>query len=553
MAKSLFFNAMPSVLYETGYDRNYNADDLSDFLSIVCDTGVVKTNSDAAGNPQGLKVVAASGMTVNVNAGKAVIKGKAFINEALEAFTVTANGTTSNRYDYLVIKFDNNLDARTIEFELRTGTASVPTASVLTRTGKIYEIMLAHIRVAPSATSIAQGNITDVRGNKDLCPWFTAVKGYDEYYDAIIQKHESTVAYSGNPVITTLSSNLYNAKYSLVEVYTNGVKEAASAYSVDVSSGFVVIKFTAAKTLGQKITVVLSTFIDGEGMGTALAQYTDLLAQVADLKTAAELDYVCNGVNDNVLISNIVKAFYSVNDYRGLKLNVIGTLGMTAATTGTGTGANPYAWFDFTKQVETNRVATVDFTNATAIAPTIAGGTTNYIFKAEEIKIIGANVTATNIANETTVKVFPTATGRVYAENCRFWLTTYTASLIAQTGTFVNCRASVTNAVSNSYCFLTATTGLLRVYGGEYYAYTGESGATSAMLGQSGANAVSLLYGANVPTSARGGYYQTNAIYQATGGGTINCTDLVSELPLLVREGISNIRGTIAKSKAGLM
>ena len=550
MSKALFFNALPDQTQATGYDRNYNADDLSDFLSIVCDTGVVKTNNDTSGTPQGLKVVSASGRTINVNAGKAVIKGKAFINDALASFTLAANGTTSTRYDYVVVKYDNNVSARNITLELRTGTSAVPSVGNLTRTAKVYELMLAYIAIAPSASTVT---IYDMRGKDERCPWFTAVKGYDDYYDAIIEKHESTVAYSANPVVTTLPSRLYNAKYSLIEVYTNGIKEAETAFTASASGGYITITFTTAKASGAKITVVLSNFIDGEGMGTALAQYTQLVQDVTDLKAAGEFDYICNGVNDNILISNIIKAFYSVSDYKSLKLNVIGNIGISAISSGTGTSANPYAWFDFTKQVETNRVATVDFTNASAIVPTIANGTVNYIFKAEEIRIIGANVIASNINTNTTVKVFSSNSGKIYAENCRFWLTCYTASVVAHTGTFVNCRASVTNVTSNSYCFLTATTGLVRLYGGEYYAYTGDSNVLSAVVGQSGADAVTIMYGVNAPTSARSGYYQTNSIYQASGGGMINCTDLISALPMTVREGASNIRGTIEKSKVGLM
>lgn len=551
MSKALFFNAAPDGSYETGYDRNYNADDLSDFLSIVCDTGVVKTNNDASGKPQGLKVVSAGGMAVNVNAGKAVIKGKAFINDALEGFTIAPNGTASNRYDYIVIKFDNNVSERNITLELRTGTSAIPTLSNLTRSEKVYELMLAYITVAPSAASIAQ--IEDTRGDATLCPWFTAVKGYDDYYDAIVEKHESTVAYSTNPVITTLPSTLYNAKYSLIEVYTNGIKEATTAYTASVGGGYIVITFATAKTVGSKITVVVSNFIDGEGMGTALAQYTQLLQDVTELKTAGEYNYICNGVNDNVLISNIVKAFYSVNDYKSLKLNVIGNLGISTYISGTGTTTNPYAWFDFTKQVTTNRVATVDFTMASAITPTIANGTVNYIFRAEEIKVIGASIIASNTETNTTVKVFSSTSGRIYAENCRIWLTCYIDSLIAHTGTFVNCRGSVTNAVSNSYCFLTASSGMVRIYNGEFYAYTGDANTRSAVVGQSGADAVTIMYGVNAPTTARSGFYQTNSVYQVSGGGMISCTDLVSALPLNVVSGASNIRGTIAKSKAGLM
>ena len=44
MEKSLFFNALPDNSYETGYDRNYNADDISDWLSVFISTGVVKSS-----------------------------------------------------------------------------------------------------------------------------------------------------------------------------------------------------------------------------------------------------------------------------------------------------------------------------------------------------------------------------------------------------------------------------------------------------------------------------------------------------------------------------
>lgn len=552
--KALFFNALPNASYETGYDRNFNADDISDFFSMVCDTGVVKTNS-TGGDPQGLKVVATGGMTINVNAGRAVIKGKPAIGESAESFTITPNGTSSNRYDYVVVEYNNNVSVRDIALKLRTGTSSIPTVSNLTRTAKVYEIMLAYITVAPSATSITQSQITDTRGNAELCPWFTAVKGYEEYYDAILQTHESntTLTSISNTVVTTLPSSLYNAKYSLIEVYTNGIKEPITAFTASVSGGFIVVTFAAQKAVGSKITVVLNNFIDGEGMGTALAQYTQLVQDVADLKGAGEFNYICNGVNDNILISNIVRAFYSVADYKSLKLNIIGNIGMSAACSGTGTTVNPYAWFDFTKQVETNRIATVDFTNASAITPTIANGTTNNIFRAEEIKIIGANVIASNTTENTTVRVFSATSGRISAENCRFWLTCYIDSLIAYTGTFINCRGSVTNIFSNSYCYLAASSGLVRIYGGEYYAYTSSASNRSAIVGQSGADAVSILYGVNAPTAARSGFYQTNAIYQVSGGGVVCCTDLISALPLSVISGASNIRGTIAKSKAGLM
>lgn len=552
--KSLFYNALPDEQSATGYDRNYNADDISDFYRFSFSNGVVKSNS-VNNEPTGLKVVASSDMTINVNAGYACINGKPYINTALKSFTVAANGTSANRYDYIVLRYDNNMSVRDTYLALVTGNGTIPTVSKLTRNEKVYELMLGYITVAPSATSIVQANITDTRGDNYLAPWFTAVKGSSDYYDAIVQNHEfnTTLSSASTTVVTNLPSNLYNAKYSLIDVYTNGLKEPKTAYTTTLSGGYIVITFTALKSAGAKITVNLDNFLDGEGMNTALAQYTQLVQDVTNLKAAGEYNYICNGVNDNVLISNIIKAFYSVNDYNSIKLNIIGNIGFTAAAGGGGTTSNPYAWFDFTKQTETNRVATVDFSNASAITLQIAGGYNSVIFRAEEIKIIGANVIANNTAVGTTVKVFSSSTGRIYAENCRFWITSYISSVIAHTGTFVNCRGSITNATNNSYCFSTASAGLLRIYNGEYLAYTGDVNMVSAVVGQSGADAVSILYGVNAPTIARSGYYQTNSIYQVASSGMVSCSDLVSALPLSVHSGISNIRGTIAKSKPNLM
>lgn len=553
MGKGLFFNALPDETSVTGYDRNYNADDLSDWLSMVCETGVVKTNT-VDNEPQGLKVVATSDMIINVNAGRCAIRGKAFINEALASFTITPNGTAANRYDYIVVKCDNNVSARSITLELRTGTARVPTAANLTRNLKVYELMLAYIKVAPSVTSITQSDIKDTRGNVFVCPWFTAVKGYDDYYDAIIQTHESTVTLSSitDTVITDLSSNLYNDRYSLLEVYTNGIKEPETAFTASVSGGYIVITFTAQKAAQTKITVILNNFIDGEGMSTALAQYTQLVQDVADFRAAGEYNYVCNGVNDNILISNIVKAYLQGGDDHGtMRLSVIGTLGMSTHAIGSGTTVSPYSWFDF--GVESNRRAIVDFTKCGVIAPNISNGTSNVIFYSHNgLHIVGANVVAQNDASDTIIRITSASGGVVLFENCRFYVTGYKDSLIAQRGTFINCRGQVANTINNSYCFNVASNGVVKVIGGEYYAYTGDANVLSAVVGQSGADAVSILYGVSAPTSERTNFYQTNSIYQFTGGGIMNCTDLISELPVTVVSGISNIRGTITKSKTNV-
>ena len=548
--KALFFNALPDDTSVTGYDRNYNADDISDWLSIIWENGICKTNVVNA-DPQGLKVVEASGMTINVNPGFAAIKGKAYINNAIKEFTIIPNGTAVNRYDYIKLKYDNTLGVRDIKLELVRGTTEIPTNAVLEQTSTVYEMMLAYIKVAPSVTSITQTDIKDVRGT--LTPWFTAVKGYEEYYDAIIEKHEytKTLTSASNTVVTNISSTLYNKKYSLVEVFTNGLRELESAYTVTVGSGYVVINFTAQKASGAVVNVKMSNFIDGEGMSTALAQYTQLLQDVADLKAFGEYNYICNGVNDNVLIGNLVRAYLSGGtDYGSMKLNIIGNIGMSAPASGQGTASAPYYWFDFA--VASNRNIVIDFSRCGEIKPTIANGSQNYIFSTQAATIVGATVLATNTTTDTVIRGCDTATGSVKFENCRFYITCYKYGFIAASGTFTNCRGSIASTIENTYCFQPTTYGVVKVIGGEYYAYTGDSSKQSAIVGQSGADAVSILYGVSAPTSARGGYYQTNSLLQWTGGGVMNCTDLITLLPMVVVADISNIRGTIARSKTNV-
>lgn len=547
MEKSLFYNALPDSSSITGYDRNYNADDISSFFSIIWENGVVK---------DGLKVEAANdGLKINVNVGYAAIKGKGYHNDSVKQFTLNTAPTGSNpRYDYIVLRYNKNVGVRETKLYLVEGTSTIPTAATLNRSGDIYELMLAYIKVDPNVTSITQAKITDTRGDTSLCGWFTAVKGYDNYYDAIVQQYESvtTLQTAGTNVLTNIPSDLYNDQYSLIEVYTNGIKEAQSNYTFTTSGAYIQINFTAAKAAGTKVIVDLGNFLDGEGLSTAIAGYNQFTADVTILKNKNEYTYLCNGTNDNILIGNIVRTFLQGGtDYGTMKLKVIGNIGMTAPAYGDGTASSPYAWFNF--NTGSNREAIIDFSSCGQISPTITNGTYNNIFHSNnDIHIIGANVVVSNTATNTIIRIMNTTYGSCKFENCRFYITAYQDSLIAYRGTFINCRGSVANVINNSYCFLPASNSVIKLNGGEYYAYTGDSTKQSAIVGQSGTDAVSILYGVSAPTAARSGYYQTNSLLQYAGGGMMNCTDLISKLPLVVVSGISNIRGTIAKSKTNV-
>lgn len=540
--KSLFFNALPDESYQTGYDRNYNADDISDWFSIVCETGVLKG---------GLQVSVGTGLSVNVAVGKATIKGKGYVNNAIVNLSVGNAPTGSSPY-YVPIKLQmNNLQTasgRFIELVVGDPLTSVPTISNLTQDDTIWELMLGYAVIQPNASSVLQ--VVDTRG-QNICPYFTAVKGYDDYYDAIVQQFEydTTLSTTSTSVITNLAASLYNNKYSLVEVYVNGLKEENTNYSVGTNSGYITITFTTSKNSGADISVVLNNFIDGEGLSTAISSYNQWVNDVETLKEAFEYVYVCNGLTDNQEITDIVNDFIAGGtDYSSLNLKIVGTFGCYNGTqypvpvAGSGTSANPYRMFNFNSG---NRKVTLDFTNCSQISITISGviatifycASKNFVFK-------GLNMVLGGATSGTQINVFNSS---IVCEDSRFWLNSYSGSNIGCGGTFTNCRASVSNASGNSYCFL--NTDLLRLNGGEYLAYTGSSSSRSAIIGQSAANSVSILYGVNAPTVARSGYYQTNSLYQAGSGNYINCSDMVSALALYVTTGYSNIRGTIAISK----
>lgn len=577
--KSFFYNSLPDPSNPTGYDRPFNADDISDWLDVVFLTGVIKSNT-------GLKVTPVSGaLAVSVDVGKAVINGKPYRNDGAKVFTLNTAPTGSTaRTDLIVLRFDNTLATRDTYLAYKAGEgAAVP---ALIRTDLIYELALAKITVAPLATSVTAGNIADLRGDTEsvvvtttgqsrgYCPYMTAAKGYDDYYDAIVLEYSDAVTLAQQTATVTFNIPQYGwTGVDLVTVYTNGMRERESAYTI---SGQTITFTTGAKAAGAVVEVVVHKFIDGEGLGTVLEQYKALQAEVLTLAAADKYKYICNGVNDNIVLSQIAQAFHAgtydaaaitpeaaafLEKWGGtaglvalasdayVKINVYGAFKASTPYGGAGTATNGFQWLALGRATDATKKLVFDFSAVEKMTFPCTSGARHILFYGRDVHVIGANVYASNTASGTIIRVFDTSIGRITAERCAFDITAYQDSYISTLGTFTDCRGSVANMVNNCYCFQTATAGLLRLNGGEYYAYTAASGVQCAVLGQSGAQAVSILYGVNAPTVARSGFSQISSVIQFAGGGFVNCTDLVSALPLVVVAGISNIRGTIAFNK----
>ena len=153
MQYPLFYNSV-------NQDRVYDADSFSDWLKKFFTTGVFKDE---------MQVTAAGGMYVQVGGGYTNINGKVM---QFDQSTLTV-GTADSRYYRIdsVIVERNDTDR---QFYLKivpggTGTESSVTGVTPTRSGGIYQLVLARIKVKPGATFITQADITDTRADSDLC------------------------------------------------------------------------------------------------------------------------------------------------------------------------------------------------------------------------------------------------------------------------------------------------------------------------------------------------------------------------------------------------
>jgi hypothetical protein len=145
-------------------DRVYNADNFNRCIDMIASDGVFRRCGGA------MQVILNTGMSVQVLDGCARFGGYWIDNDAFLNLNIPAASTQYARIDAVVIRL--NISARTIEIAVKEGTAAeTPTAPEMTRTETVKEYCLATVAVAANTTQIQQANITDTRGNANLCGW----------------------------------------------------------------------------------------------------------------------------------------------------------------------------------------------------------------------------------------------------------------------------------------------------------------------------------------------------------------------------------------------
>ena len=558
-----FFNAL-NINGE--YDRKYNADDYTNIFSAFISDGVRRSGIDDF-------KVSANGLVLTVKAGYAVVGGRwVHLDADITLPAITAPAGTYSRIDAVVLRVDANEATRAAGLFIRTGTAaSTPTAPGKNAATGTAEVILAHVRIDPGATKVT---LTDTRGNASLCGWITTPVGYNEYFTALdsafedwFQEKKDTLAsttlfkqYKWRTVLTSSESSItfdipqYDSSgVDIIHVYVNGLLEIEGTdYTLNGST----ITFgtggggSGTKVAGTEIVVLCYKSIDGTGLGTVSDEITAMQNTLNLLSDENEYIYVCNGKTDNVELSKIASDWLTGGtDYGSKIVRVYGTFGATSPQGGGGTSSNPYTWLALGKGAANNRKITFDFTGCSAINIACADNTHNIIFFGMNVNIIGANVLASGGA---AIFMFSTAAATaIHAERCRFWITS-DAGFIARGGTFKDCRCSLTVNGADGYAFPVLSGGLLRLFGGEYYAYA-PTGNTSSVVyvGASQLNAVVNTYSLSCPNVARSGYVQTYAFLAQSNNAKCSFTDTITTLP--VSGAGQNVRGTIPASMPNMI
>lgn len=560
MEYSGFFNALRD---SNGLpDRTYKAEDYSSNLAVVISNGVLLSNENDL-------APSVDGMIVNIGAGRAWIKGNWYHNDAILSFDIPTASTGYSRFDRVVLRYNNNLDARKISLVYLEGTtAANPVKPELTRTASVWDLCICDIYIAANSTA---ATVADTRADSSVCGWVYSTVGDGTYFDSYNEQfydwfndkkdtlstttaevsYEERIVLPGSSNQVTITMDQYDStKDQKIEVYVNGIYEFKG---IDYTVSGNVITFDNAMTTGTEIIVKITVPKDGSGISSVVGDVTSLQNRVAALEqnvNETTYNYICNGVDDNVKLSDIAQAWLDGGtDYGSLKVSVFGEFGATAANTGSGTSANPYNWFDFGKSTIPNRKIFFDFSDCSQININAADGTFNTIFYGLEVNLTGVNIVATG---GTRINMFSTSPVTIVnADRCRFWITSV-EGYISRGGTFRDCRTSLTTNSGNAYSFICQTGGLIRIFGGEHYAYA-PAGMVSAVVfvdsNQTGA--VVLTYGMNCPKVARGGYVQTYVIRCLSNSANCSFTDTITTLDY-VAEGNNN-RGYIRQNLPGMM
>ncbi len=233
-----FFNAVKQT--DGTYDRVYNAEQMSRYFNGLVSPGVYESVGG------GLQVRAGTGMTVQVQTGRAILGDNCqwLDNDAVLDITLNAAHVTLNRYTAIVMRLDyTNRNISIVAVDGANATA--PTKPAMTRTSAVMEYCLAYVYVGKGVTTITQSAITDTRPDNTVCGWVTGLvqqvdtsqlflqwqTAYAEFY-AQMQAWQTQQAAAFDAWFSTLTGQLQVNTY--IQEYRNTVSVTTSATQVSI-------------------------------------------------------------------------------------------------------------------------------------------------------------------------------------------------------------------------------------------------------------------------------------------------------------------------------
>lgn len=172
--------------------REYAAEEFAEYFGSVIGNGIFNGGTS-------LQVYAdGTGQSVCVRPGRAWINGYyyALISDSMgtdKKIALEAADASNDRIDAVVLRLDTSVAARRIALYVIKGTAAVaPTAPTPVRSGEIYDLVLAHVRVKANTLSIAAGSVTDKRLDAAVCGTVNSLITVDlSHMQAVFDKKEA--------------------------------------------------------------------------------------------------------------------------------------------------------------------------------------------------------------------------------------------------------------------------------------------------------------------------------------------------------------------------
>lgn len=521
-------------------DRVYSALDIRKPYDVIYTDGVKPDADGTAGD--NLKVSLFGGMQISVGAGFAKLGGAWFENTATYNITLDAAGSAV-RYDCVILRNDDSEAVREPNIYIKS-LAHIPTINDLQRDDLVYEVCLAYVKVNALASSLVASDIIDTRTDGELCNVMSGVGA------TVIRTYNNTV-YSTSVGQTNIAIGIpeYDRTRDTLIVAVEG-RTFAQGVNYTIKNNSTITLALGLPVTGTRIDFQVLKNVNAAGASTVVQEVGVLRTETNAVNKKLEHHYYCNGLTDNINLSNLAQDWLKGDNYDSATVYVHGHFEMSGAYSGSGTTSSPAVWFALGKASATKRKITFDFSDCGEIRLSASANSYNIIFDGHNVNVVGASV----IANGgTSIKMFSAVGSAIpYARDCYFEVTADREGTIAKGGRFDNCFASVTLQSAGAACFEPNSASVLRVNGGEYYAYTGNTSAIAAVVRivPEATEVVALTNAINCPTVAKTGFRQTHAVLDYSANGCCVYADTITLLDIQAASQVT--RNTIELSKPNM-